>query len=112
MKSIIEHLKNNVSDDVIFSIWNEFASADDYLYNSIEEIAEITQCTAYELARKVYFGNITRWDANYFFLNGYANIESLYYLTDNNSPVDFSLIAEWLQENDRLEDVDYVEEDL
>ena len=115
MKSLIEHLENNVSDDVIFTLWNEYAIEnypDDYLFNSIEEIVEIMQFSPYELACKVYFGNIQSWNDDYFFFNGYANIESLCSLTADNSPVDFSLLAEWLQENNRLDDVDYDEEDL
>lgn len=114
MEKLINFLKNEVADDVMLSLWNECASenyADDAIYQSIEELADLLGENAADFAKRVFYGNVKSWRANYFCLNGYGNIVGFGCLTDEDSPLDYSILASWLIENDRLEDIDYSDDD-
>ena len=110
MKKLINFLKNQVADSEVFTLWNEYASennADDVVYESIEEIADLLDENAADFARRVFYGDVKSWNANYFCLNGAGNIDGFWFLTDDNSPIDYDILADWLIDNDRLEDIDY-----
>ena len=57
--------------------------------------------------RAIYYGNYTFNDP-YFYFNGYANIQSAYSLiSDKNSIVSLSELADWLIEDERYENYDF-----
>lgn len=86
--------------DELKSIWNEYASnkdGDAYIYDSVEEFAELTGEDGVELARKVFFGDIKNW-GNDIYLDGYANFASCWSV--NSSPIDLDVLADWLEDED------------
>ena len=114
MNKLIDFLKNEVADCDVLCLWNEYVSenyADDTVYESIEEIADSFSENAADFARRVFFGKIKSWNASYFCVNGSGNIVGFWTLTDDDSPVDYSLLADWLIDSDRLEDIDYPDDD-
>lgn len=80
------------------SLWNEYASdkdGDAYIFDSVEDFAELTGEDGVELARKVFFGDIKNWGDD-IYLDGYANFASCWSV--NSSPIDLDVLAEWLEE--------------
>lgn len=80
------------------SLWNEYASdkdGDAYIYDGVEDFAELTGEDGVELARKVFFGDIKNWGDD-IYLDGYANFASCWSV--NSSPIDLDVLAEWLEE--------------
>ena len=107
-QALVSHLLNNVDDTAVVELYNEYASADDYVYTSIEEIADVfatDDLTA--IARMVFFGNVQSWNDRFFCLNGYGNIESFSNPTDALCPIDFKLLAAQIIENEQYDEVDF-----
>ena len=114
MEKLINFLKTEVADYDVLSLWNECASesyTDDVIYESIEEIADLLDENAANFAKRVFYGDIKSWNASYFCLNAAGNIVGFWFLTDDNSPIDYSILATWLIDNDRLGDIDYPDDD-
>ena len=112
MEKLINFLKNEVADSDVLALWNEYASenyADDTVYESIEEIAYLLDENAADFAKRVFYGNVKSWNANYFCINDDGNIVDFWRFTDDNSPIDYSILATWLIDNDRLRAIDYPE---
>ena len=110
MEKLINFLKTDVADFDVLSLWNEYASenaVNEEVYGSIEEIADSIGENAADFARRVFYGDVKSWNANYFCLNGSGNIDGFWHLTDDDSPVDYSILASWLIDNARLVDIDY-----
>lgn len=79
-------------------LWNEYASDscfDVYIYDGVEDFAELTGEDGVELARKVFFGDIKNWGDDVY-LDGYANFYSCWSV--KSSPIDLDVLAEWLEE--------------
>ena len=88
------------SYDELKSLWNEYASdkdGDAYIYDSVEDFAELTGENGVELARMVFFGDVKNWGDD-IYLDGYANFASCWSV--NSSPIDFDILAEWLEDED------------
>lgn len=114
MEKLINFLKNEVADYDVLSLWNECASenyADDLIYESIEDIADLLGENAADFAKRVFYGDVKSWNASYFYLNGSGNIVGFWCLTDDDSPIDYSMLSDWLIDNDRLADIDYSDDD-
>ena len=107
-QALVSFLKNKADDNTVVDLYNEYASADDFIYRSIEDIAEAFESDdPTSLARMVYFGDVESWYARFFALDGYANIYSFNILADARSPVDFGLLAEQIIENEQYDEVDF-----
>lgn len=81
-------------------LWNEYANDKDfeaYIYDSVEDFAELTGVDGVELARKVFFGDIKNWGDD-IYLDGYANFASCWSV--DSSPIDLDVLAEWLEEEE------------
>nr|DAE52709.1 MAG TPA: hypothetical protein [Caudoviricetes sp.] len=81
-------------------LWNQYASdkdGDAYIYDSVEDFAELTGEDGLELARKVFFGDIKNWGDD-IYLDGYANFASCWSV--NSSPIDLDVLADWLEEEE------------
>ena len=103
-------LKNEADDTAIANVYNEHASADDFIYRSIEDIAEVFATddpTNTAIARMVFFGDVQSWYDRFFCLNGYGNIYSFGSLTDARCPVDFDVLATQIIENEQFADVNF-----
>ena len=88
-------------DDLI-ALWNEYASEnsmDDYIYDSVEDVADITGMEGVELARAVFYGDVKSWNYPVFF-NGYANLVTL---DNDNSPIDIGVLAQWMRDTNHQE---------
>ena len=101
MKKFTEYLADINMHDLI-ALWNEYASENnmnDYIYDSVEDCAEITEMGGVELARAVFFGDVKSWNYPVFF-NGYANLETL---DNDNSPIDIDALAQWMRDTNHQE---------
>ena len=97
--SFKQHLASMSFDDLV-PLWNEYASCqstDEYIYESIEEFAELSGEDGVELARKVFFGSVDNW-YDKVYLDGYANFQSCWSV--ESSPIDLDILAEWLEVED------------
>ena len=102
-------LKNKADDTAVVNVYNEHASADDFIYRSIEDIADVfaTDDTNTAIARMVFFGDVQSWYDRFFCLDGYGNIYSFGSLTDARCPVDFDVLASQIIENEQFADVNF-----
>ena len=108
-QALVSHLINNVADADVIALHNEHASADDYVYGSIEEIADVICANddPTKIARMVFFGDVHSWNARFFYLDGYGNINDFNNITGDFSPVDFKLLAEQIIEHKQFDAVDF-----
>ena len=107
-QALVSFLQNKADDNTVVDLYNEYAPADDFIYRSIEEIAdEFESDDPTSLARRVFFGNVESWSAQFFTLNGYGNIDGFSSLTDALCPVDFGLLAKQIIENEQYDEVDF-----
>lgn len=88
--------------DKLVRLWNEFCysyngSADDIIYDSIEDIHAQMVMDGFDIARALFFGEVRGWNDRVSF-DGYGNLYSVYDL--ENSPIDLRYLAEWLKYND------------
>ena len=61
-QALVSHLQNKAEDTDIVALHNEHASADDYVYTSIEDIADVFATDdPTPLARMVHFGDVESW---------------------------------------------------
>ena len=107
-QALVSFLINGADETDVIALHNEHAHSDDYVYSSIEEIAELLYTEdPTKIARMVYYGNVQSWNDCYFCLNGYANIDSFSTLTDKASPIDFKLLAGAIIENEQFREVGF-----
>lgn len=91
---------NEKSYEDLKQLWNEYASCTGdgaYIYDDIEEFADIYEADGVELARKVFFGDVKNWGDNVY-LDGYENFASCWNV--QSSPIDLDVLAEWLEDED------------
>lgn len=101
MKKFTSYLDDFSLGDLIV-LWNEYASEnsmDDYIYDSVEDVADITGMEGVELARAVFYGDVKSWNYPVFF-NGYANLVTL---DNDNSPIDIGVLAQWMRNTNHQE---------
>lgn len=101
MKKFTSYLDDFSLDDLI-ALWNEYASEnsmDDYIFDSVEDVADITGMEGVELARAVFYGDVKSWNYPVFF-NGYANLVTL---DNDNSPIDIGVLAQWMRDTNHQE---------
>lgn len=97
-----ENYLKDLDFDRLVWLWNEYCfgsngSADDAIYDSINSLYDDGICTGIELTRAVFFGSVESWNDRVSF-NGYGNLYSVYDL--ESSPIDITVLAEWLKEED------------
>ena len=99
---ILEALKN-ASNDTVVDLWNEYCnennSMDDYIFDNGESFFEENfSDRVMDAVRSVQYGdyNVAH---DYVCFNGYGNLESFNCADDENSPVDFDSLADWLIDN-------------
>ena len=109
-EALAAFLRNKADDTAVANVHNEHASADDFIYRSIEDIADVFATddpTNTAIARMVFFGNVKSWNDRFFCLNGYGNIDGFSSMTDVLCPVDFDLLAAQIIENEQFADVNF-----
>ena len=106
-EALAAFLKNEADDTAVANVHNEHAP-DDFIYRSIEDIADVFATDdPTKIARMVFFGDVQSWNDRFFCLNGYGNICSFGSLTDARCPVDFDLLAAQIIENEQFADVNF-----
>lgn len=96
---IIEKLQNETADQTLLAWWNEYDSQDLggwLILDSLEGWAEMLGDEPVEFAKRIYFGKVENWNDEYFWLNGYGNLESSNSLTSGDTPLDLGALAQWL----------------
>lgn len=98
--------------DRLVRLWNEFCyssngSADDIIYDGVEDIHAQMVMDGFDIARALFFGDVRGWNDRVYF-NGYGNLESCWDI--ESSPIDIATLAEWLKENDHEVYQDFVYE--
>ena len=109
-EALAAFLKNKADDNAVANVHNEHAAADDFIYRSIEDIADVFATddpTNTAIARMVFFGDVESWYDRFFCLDGYGNIYSFGSLTDARCPIDFDLLAKQIIENEQFADVNF-----
>ena len=107
-QALVSHLQNKADDTAVIGLHNEYAPADDFIYSSIEDIADVFAADdPTSLARMVFYGNVQSWNDRFFCLNGYGNIDSFSSLTNTLCPIDFKLLAAKIIEEGQFDDVDF-----
>lgn len=97
--SFKQHLESMRFEGLI-QLWNIYAScqsSDEYIYDSIEEFAELYGEDGVELARKVFFGSVDNW-YDKVYLDGYGNLRSCYSV--ESSPIDIYALVDFMKEVD------------
>lgn len=101
-----ETIKNNLlncNTVALVALHNDAVSyygmVDDYIYN-MEEFDNMNNVfTPWEIARMAFFGNFRPCD-DYFYYNGYGNLESFEYWKEKENFIDLDMIADYLMEED------------
>lgn len=89
---------NGFSFDDLVTLWNEYAveqEPETYIWNSIEDYATEIGADGIELARMVFFGEVSSWIARVY-VNAYGNFVTCESIS--SSPIDLEKLAEWLEE--------------
>lgn len=111
-KQAIINIINDMSDDEMVCIWNDYRNAanysDDYIY-SVDEIDEIlSDKSPWEILRMGFYGDYRPCDKFWKF-DGYGNLKSFDYPADEIYPDE---IAEYCLDNDQDFDNDEIREIL
>lgn len=107
--SFKQHLEQMSFDDLV-PLWNEWCAQyrqDDTIYDSIEEFAELYSEDGVELARKMFFGNVSNW-YDKVYLDGYGNFQSCYSV--EFSPIDIDALVDFMKEVDHPDYVSWCDE--
>lgn len=108
LNQVIEQL-TDLADYELIAIHNDYCKANNDSYSHIidNDNAAIDSMfdSPSEAIRAAIFGDYNSAH-NYFILDGYANLVSFNYASDDNSPIDISELAQWLIDEDKLSEYD------
>ena len=108
LSQVIEQLEGLLFCDLVMT-YNDYASHNGYelIHDNDEENINTLFDTPYETAQAVVYGKYNPND-DYVTLDGYSNAVSFSYqlIQDDNCPIDFSELAQWLINEDKLADYD------
>ena len=97
---MIKDLLENMSESQLYTIANEYFDKtryyDDRIYDMDEFDEIISGMSTSDIATKIFYGDF-RPNDNYFKFDGYANLESFDYISDE---VDLEEIADYIVDND------------
>lgn len=96
-----DYLKS-LSLDRLVQLWNEYCysekgSADDIIYDCVEDIHAQMIMDGFDIARALFFGDVRGWNDRVSF-NGYGNLYSVY--DYDSSPIVISYLAKWLKDEE------------
>ena len=105
LQEVIEQLKQD--DSILMQVYSEYSAENGYnsVYDNDEHTINDLYSDPYDALRATFYGDYNPAHA-YFTLNGYGNLQSFEYLDSDNSPIDFSELAQWLISEDKLADYD------
>lgn len=107
-----ENYLKTLSFDRLVWLWNEYCysekgSADDIIYDCVEDIHAQMVMDGFDIARALFFGDVRGWNDRVSF-NGYGNLYSVY--DYDSSPIVISYLAEWLKDEDHEAYQEWVED--
>ena len=111
----IKEILDNLDTDEIIDIHNEYCrqinAMDDYIYR-MDEIEDVLYGESVRsILLKVHNGHEFNPNDDYFYFNGYANLESFSYHSENsNSNIYTSDIARWIVDNEDSLGCDEIQE--
>lgn len=79
MKNALQELLENMSDDELIMIWNEYQNnvhGENQIYNMDDFDELLNGMSPWEIARASYYSGKFCPAHNYFWFNGYGNLES------------------------------------
>ena len=99
LQEIIENM--DISD--LVSLWNEYTvesnRMDDYIY-PMDEFDEVMEnYTPWQIARAAYYSGKFCPAHDYFWFNGYANLESSDFPSESDSPIYIKELVTFISEN-------------
>lgn len=102
----------NLNDTSRFELWHEYCDENncrgDYIYDNGESFFdEFYDGRVWDAVMSVCNSSKYALNDTYVCFDGYANPVSFNYLDDNDSPIDFEAMAEWM---DRTKDTDEINE--
>lgn len=108
LSQVINQL-TDLADYEIIAIHNDYCEANNDSYNHIidndDEAIDSMFDSPSEAMRAARLGDYNH-SHNYFILDGYTDLVSFNYTTDDNSPIDTSELAQWLINEDKLAEYD------
>lgn len=97
---MIKDLLENMSESQLYIIANEYSDKTNYYDDRIYDMDEFDEIMSgmspSDIATKIFYGDF-RPNDNYFKFDGYANLESFDYISDE---VDLEEIADYIVDND------------
>ena len=97
---MIKDLLENMSESQLYTIANEYSDKTNYYDDRIYDMDEFDEIMSgmspSDIATKIFYGDF-RPNDNYFKFDGYANLESFDYISDE---VDLEEIADYIVDND------------
>ena len=94
---------NNVNNEELVSVWNEFAydTLDELIiYENTEEVInEIF--TPYEAVQASHNDEYATYDKYFILLN--RKMKSFTYFTEDNSPIDLNILSHWILQTKRFD---------
>ena len=97
---MIKDLLENMSESKLFTIYNEYLDKTEYCDDRIYDMEEFDEIMSglspWDVATKIFYGDF-RPNDNYFRFDGYANLESFDYISNE---IDFEEIADYIVDND------------
>ena len=97
---MIKDLLENMSESQLYIIVNEYSDKTNYYDDRIYDMDEFDEIMSgmspSDIATKIFYGDF-RPNDNYFKFDGYANLESFDYISDE---VDLEEIADYIVDND------------
>lgn len=112
MKNLFISYLKDLDFAYLVELWNTFCqesdngTLDDLIYENVEELIEACDFSGVETARRLHAGDVTSL-YDFAFLNGYANIANA--ISCEQSPIDVDYLADWLEESEHPEWLDFVE---
>lgn len=108
LSQVINQL-TDLADYELIAIHNDYCEVNNDSYNHIidndNEAIDSMFDSPSEAIRAAIFGDYHS-SHNYFILDGYANLVSFNYASDDNCPIDISELAQWLIDEDKLGEYD------
>lgn len=102
---LVREYLDTLDDGEKVNIWNDYTEAtnntDDQIYNMDEFDELFSDTKPWEIARACFYSRRFNPSDNWFWFNGYGNVESADYISDRDdrSPIDLDEVAEYIVSN-------------
>ena len=103
MEERIKEIIEEMSTEDKIALWNEYCDSanrtDDWIYSMEEFDEQCSGMTPTEIAQSILYGDF-RINDNYFWFNGYANLESDNWIEGEKSPFYIDELVDYIVENE------------